>query len=141
MPMLCEWIPVQGGDLYVTSKITVVVKRESLCVLVRFLLLWWSTITKSNLGRKGIISAYGYTSLRELMWNSNGSGNWRQELKQKSWRIAENWVTVSWVVHTAFLWNPWPPGQGVNIHIGLESNPLFKKMYYRLTCRPIFIQI
>lgn len=51
-----------GWGIICNIGINIVVKLESLCILVRFPLLWWITMTKSNVRRKQFISAYGSTS-------------------------------------------------------------------------------
>ena len=65
---------------------------------VVFVLLQRNTMTTIHVGKKGGYLAYTSMSLCSIQGiqdkNSNRSGNYRQEILQRPWRVATYWMTL-----------------------------------------------
>jgi hypothetical protein len=107
---------------------------------LRFLLLWLDTVTKSNLGGKGLFQLplpYHNPFLKEVRMQTQ-AGTWRQKLMQRPWKSAAHWLAS--IVHSAWFLiklgvqeRCCPPRAGPSY-----TNHFFKKMPHRLAQGPIW---
>ena len=100
-------------------------------------------MTKSNLGKKGFVSALRSISASitegSQARNAKKAGIWRQELIQRPWRSAAYWLAL----HGLLILFPYRTQdrqcRGSTAHIVLAHPNLssIKKMHYRLAYRPV----
>lgn len=94
-------LPLKSGPA-VELKLLCLASAFTCCL--RCLLLWGNTMTKSRLGRKGLISPASPASSPSLM--EFKARTFRQELKQKPWGITARWLALLWIAGPAFLEHP-----------------------------------
>lgn len=76
MVTLDTWCPNPGvagvrRSLWTAANLQLYPVSAAGCLKIRFLFLWYNTMTKNNLGRKGFLSVYSYSPSRDMRAGSD----------------------------------------------------------------------
>ena len=102
------------------------------CILVCFSIAVIKTITKSNMGRRGLICL----KIQVVVYwkkprQEHKAGIQKKELQQRSWRNTAYWPFPLWIAQMVSLYNPPSPALGmISPMVGwtFPHQPLIKKM-------------